>query len=291
MTERIKNISILLLFGVLAVLVLLAGSLSNLKLQSGSSFPGRGSPQDVFSPQFAVPDGQVYSYSILHGILAVVFVIFTGYLMYLAARFFSSVDLQSFLRIALVSFALITILILLPRIPINEVAAIPDGVPEIQTSPSYELPVIPLDTLPQSLIWIVIAGCVLGIIISAVKIIRGRLASKRVEENLLQEAEEAVKAIEAGGELRNVILRCYFQMTETIKDASGIERDYTMTAREFESWLVSNGFPHNPVRQLTSLFEKVRYGEARLGEDDEESADECLNVIINFCRTKREPER
>jgi hypothetical protein len=112
-------------------------------------------------------------------------------------------------------------------------------------------------------------------------------SSKTIEDELLQEAEEAVNALKAGADLRNVILRCYFQMTHLLQEEQGIERDHTMTVQEFERWLENLGFPSIPLIQLTSLFEKVRYGKQEMSDHDERIAIDSLNEIIQFYRSKR----
>ena len=103
----------------------------------------------------------------------------------------------------------------------------------------------------------------------------------------MKEAEQAVNALEAGADLRNVILRCYFQMTRSLQEEQGIEREYPTTVQEFERRLENLGFPSIPLRQLTSLFEKVRYGKQQTNHNDEQIAMDSLNEIIQFCRSER----
>jgi hypothetical protein len=109
----------------------------------------------------------------------------------------------------------------------------------------------------------------------------------KVEDELLQDAEEAVKALQDGVDFRNVIIRCYLQMTQSIQKERGIERIYSMTVQEFEHWLVGIGFPIVPLQQLTSLFEKVRYGKQQIKELDEQIAINSLNEIIEFCQSRQ----
>ena len=285
MTQKTKFISLGFLFGALAALVFLSGSLSNLQLQPGSSLPIKSSSEEAIIPQSASPGVETKPYSIRWGSVALVFAVF---MLYLATRIVISVNRKNFLRLALVGILSLIIIVLISRIPLGEFSAVPGVVYEIYTPPSFEYAVAPLGEPPQIVIWLVIIGCVLGIGIPAFLILRGWLRSPRVETDLLQEAEDAVKALEAGGGLRNVILRCYFQMTDAIKKENGIERDYTMTVREFESWLETMGFPHGPVHQLTYLFEKARYGEEAMNTNDEEIAVESLTSIIEFCHMKRD---
>jgi len=121
----------------------------------------------------------------------------------------------------------------------------------------------------------------------AFKILRIRLHPANIKDRLLKEAETALDAITMGENPQNVVIRCYFQMIRTLEEERGIERSYSMTTREFEDWLESNGFPIAPVRQLTRLFEKVRYGAQLTVKDGEETAVESLKEIIQFCKSER----
>lgn len=137
------------------------------------------------------------------------------------------------------------------------------------------------------MIWLVIIGFVLGAGFVVIQLLKRKLFPVQVEDQLSREAESAVKAIEAGGDLRNVILRCYLQMTRALQVEQGIERSDNMTVQEFEQSLVSRGFPAMAVHQLTRLFEKVRYGKQPTMEEDEKTAVESLNEIIRFGRSER----
>jgi hypothetical protein len=121
----------------------------------------------------------------------------------------------------------------------------------------------------------------------AIKVFKRWIFPAKIEDQLLLEAEDAVNALEAGVDLRNVIVRCYLQMSRLLQEEQGIERSYDMTAREFEDWLEYKGFPTTPVHQLTCLFEKVRYGKGQMSDNNENKAIESLNEIIQFCRSER----
>ena len=110
---------------------------------------------------------------------------------------------------------------------------------------------------------------------------RGRLASAHVDDPILENAQQAVDALRAGMDLRNVVIRCYFQMALALQEKHGIQLEATMTAREFERLLEYEGFPVAPVHQLTSLFEKVRYSsQDTITQADEAMALASLNAII-----------
>ncbi len=103
-------------------------------------------------------------------------------------------------------------------------------------------------------------------------------------EQLAQEADSALKVIRSGGDLRNTVLRCYAEMSRVLREQRGIERKEAMTPREFEQYLAETGIPAPYVRQLTRLFEDVRYGSKSLGEQEERQAVLCLTAIVDTCR-------
>jgi len=106
-------------------------------------------------------------------------------------------------------------------------------------------------------------------------------------QRIEQEAQSAIDAIEAGGDLSEVIMRCYFQMIEALKQYRNIQRDRDMTPHEFERHLVVRGMPREPVSQLTRLFEQVRYGGIRPGRTDERAAIASLTAIVSACQRGR----
>jgi len=106
---------------------------------------------------------------------------------------------------------------------------------------------------------------------------------RRVE----REAQNALDAIGAGGDLRETILRCYYQMIESLKEYRGIYRDRDMTPHEFELLLSGRGMPREPVHQLTQLFEQVRYGAQSPGRKEEQIAVSSLSAIVTACQKTR----
>lgn len=99
-----------------------------------------------------------------------------------------------------------------------------------------------------------------------------------------EQARQAIKAIEAGGEIRNAVLRCYFEMSRVLDEEKGLARQTTMTPREFERSLSDAGLPGPAVQRLTRLFEAVRYGTEAVGDDEEEQARAALTAIVHACR-------
>lgn len=102
-------------------------------------------------------------------------------------------------------------------------------------------------------------------------------------DQLKAEVESAINEIESGVDLRNVIVRCYMDMCQILADRRGIQREQTMTPREFELELQKLGFPPSAVQRLTRLFELVRYGNDQLDLAAEQEAIYCLTTIADSC--------
>ena len=101
---------------------------------------------------------------------------------------------------------------------------------------------------------------------------------------LAEEAESALQKLRAGGDLRDVVLRCYREMTRILQEERGLRRPKAMTPREFEQRLREVGLDVEPVDRLTQLFERVRYGDRRPDAREEREAQECLEEIAAACR-------
>jgi len=282
MTQRKKHIGLLLLTGALISLVLLASSLSNLQIQSSASLSFTGNTDEDILKVEELWQVQTHFFSILKGILALIFLIL---FIFLVARLIVFINIKTVLLSALVMGILLAIVYLIPATTPGQSAVFPNESLDRVTPPSYTYPVTPLGQPPQILVWLVVIGIVLGLSLPAIKLVKDKLGRPSLEDELLQEAENAVRALQAGMDFRNVIMRCYMQMTRSLQEEQGIERNYSMTVREFEDWLEYLGFPTIPVHQLTTLFEKVRYGEQNSSDDEEKTAIESLNEIINFCRS------
>lgn len=101
---------------------------------------------------------------------------------------------------------------------------------------------------------------------------------------IAEEAESAMTAIAAGNDLRDTVIRCYVEMSRVVRESRGILRQQTITTREFEEQLERAGLPGDSVRDLTRLFEAVRYGAKDLGPGEEKCAMACLATIAGACR-------
>ena len=284
MTNKSKHLGLLFLAGALVSLAVLAASLSNLQLQSGTPFPGGIDSDNDTQSVSLLPSIQTYSIPLLRGIFALIFLIL---LTNVAVRLIVLVNIKRIFQLTFALVILLIIMYMMPRITPSQPAHFPNEPSEITTPPSFDYPVTPLGQPPQILIQLVTMGIVLGIGMLVSMVVKRRLSSKKNEADLLQGVEEAVNALMVGEDLRNVILRCYMQMTRSLQEEQGIERASAMTVQEFECWLENLGFPSVPLHQLTSLFEKVRYGKQEMSDEDERIAIDSLNEIIQFYRSER----
>lgn len=103
-------------------------------------------------------------------------------------------------------------------------------------------------------------------------------------QQLAQQADEARQAIEAGGDLRDTVIRCYVEMNRVVREARGLQRERATTPHEFEERLAHAGLPEGQVHDLTQLFEEVRYGAKELGPWEGRRAIACLAAIADACR-------
>ena len=282
MNQNTKNISLLFFGGSLLALVLLAASLANLQLQPGSPIPGGGHPGNFNQTGNMLPLLKTSISPILQGIAAIVFIMIV---ILFTARLIAFVNFMYILRLVLVIAVLVAVVYFLPQISSGQRAYIPNAPSEVSTQPDFNYSVTPLEQPPQILIRLVLAAIVFGISLTFLKNIAHWRRKTQPDDALIQEAQNAVDAIQSGVDLKNVILHCYAQMTRALYREQGIERQDNMTAREFERQLEIKGFPPTPVHQLTALFEKVRYGAQKTSAQDEKTAMDCLNEIIQYCRS------
>ncbi len=107
--------------------------------------------------------------------------------------------------------------------------------------------------------------------------------ARQVEEHPQKELQRIARAslddLAEGAEWEDVIIRSYVEMGKVVNERRGIARDVEMTPHEFAQRLVSAGLPANPVRELTRLFERVRYSPHTADEREVARAVACLEEI------------
>jgi len=264
-------------FALLAVLLIAAG-LPYLKLEPGLPIPGAASQPDTpTQAQSAAPAVESVGLPLLKGSLALAICLLLPYILYLLL---CRADWKKIARLALILVACVAVFLLIPSfLPAAPTTLPPEQGKAGQTGLTYSI--APIGSPPPSLIWLVGAGLLVLLAAGGVYFYRRSLRLPAIDP-LLDEAEQAVRALQAGQDLKSVILRCYLQMSLALQAQAGLERGPDMTPREFESLLAARGVPAAPVRQLTRLFEAVRYGHVPLGAPEEEAAVDSLTAITRF---------
>ena len=140
------------------------------------------------------------------------------------------------------------------------------------------------DILPPSWLIILISLGLSALIIGAFFYFFARVKNTRKPmDRLGDEARKSIQEIQSGGDLKDIVIRCYFEMIAVVKEQHGLTRGRGTTARELETKLGSMGLPATHVRRLTRLFEKVRYGAKHISKEEEEEAVSCLRAIAEAC--------
>jgi hypothetical protein len=147
---------------------------------------------------------------------------------------------------------------------------------------SSEAPSAPSEKL-VTIISIIAAAVVLLILLGIAFWVWRRSSRQESLVRIAEQAQSALDSLEAGGDLRNTIIRCYLAMNKAVAESRGLRRSYSMTPQEFTSFLIGNGIPSDPVRQLTLLFEQVRYGSDDVTPLMERIAIDCLESIVTAC--------
>lgn len=283
MNERKKRLALVLLAATLLSLMLLSGPLTGLELQSGGAFPGSNSTGEALQPQVTQPAEAASTFPIaLQGVIALAAVVIA---IILAARLIARVDLGRVLLWVAVLVILIVLAISLPHVTPGPPATIAEE--SLAATPNaQQIHVAPLESPPPEWDWLVTAG-VLVALGAVTWLLLKRRRPRSTASQLLEKAQEAVQAIQAGEAVSGVIFRCYTDMARVVHQQRELKRERQMTVREFEERITATGIPAEPVRQIGRLFEQARYGDIGLSKQDEAQAVQSLDEIVSYLRAQR----
>lgn len=282
-----------ILLAVLALLALLvlAASLNTLQFREGKPLPmGRVAPDLL---QGSDSNGLGWMLAVLRGMLILMWVLVPFYVIYLII---SKEARKRLLRDILLMLPILIMLYLLSN-GMNERKEEEDSgnmfgnqaFPEQEfqprepvTLPEFQPPAPWVTTLTS----LVLAVATVALVSFAVFIIWRRRHKKEDAplRKIEMEAQEAIDSLDAGGDLREVIQRCYLQMVVAMREYRMIQRNQDVTPHEFEQVLARQGLPFEPVHELTDLFERVRYGGYQPGRPEEMVAKSSLSAIISACK-------
>lgn len=139
-------------------------------------------------------------------------------------------------------------------------------------------------TTASLIIALALTGLLVGIVYMVWRNRVRKMAELKPLDDIAKEAQDAIDAIQSGGDLRDVIMRCYAEMSRVVSESRNLYRGQDMTPHEFEVFLQGRGLPREAIHQITTLFEAVRYGALVPGRQEENQAISSLNAIVNACR-------
>jgi uncharacterized membrane protein len=286
MTRR-KRIWALLFLGIAVVaMVLLSAGLSELELFSGRPFSlGRELP--AWGEGGTVGGGDILMI-LLRVFLILAFVLFPFSIIYLIVSPEARKRVLARLALLLLLFIFYYLWMhLRPNLWSEGAQSLDKGLeifPPASTAP--------VEFMPNPPPWLTLAASLgLALLIVAMLVgvlwllLRHRRRSEGTVKRLAQEAQDALDALLTGADLKNTVMRCYFEMARTLDEQRGIKRHTDMTPREFERRLEAAGLPGEPIRKLTWLFEEVRYGTRVPSGGEERQAISCLAAIVEACRS------
>jgi hypothetical protein len=285
MTERKRAVAMIFIGVAILAAIILAASLPGLDFKSGQPFSlAKATPLPQLTGEASTPTGDVTL--VFRGITAVLILLLVGYV---AVHLFSPEGRKKLLiDLALIGFLYLFATLMNSYKPTNSTFQTYQIPQPTQPPPPAPGPLIVFSANPPA--WVVIlASLLIAVLVFLVTwwvLSRKGAAVPTIEplDQLAQSAEEALDALRAGENLRNSVLRCYYEMSRTLAEQRGIQRGEAMTPLEFEAMLLEQGLPTHPVDQLTHLFEAVRYGDKQPGEKEENLAIDSLTAIVQACR-------
>ncbi|HXQ34782.1 MAG TPA: DUF4129 domain-containing protein [Anaerolineales bacterium] len=96
-------------------------------------------------------------------------------------------------------------------------------------------------------------------------------------------ARSSLHDLSSARDSTDVIINCYFRMSDVVESKRNLSRSKSMTPAEFASRLEQAGLPSDAVHRLTRLFERVRYGGHRSATPEVNEAVACLTAILQYC--------
>lgn len=284
MKNKTRNEKFAYLTAAILGLLILAVGLPGLQLLPGQPIPG--ADEEALSSRQATAtatEGEfLFSRTLQVALIVLVVLVCVSMLVYLIRRANLRKDL--FLLFALIIGILAVVWLTVEGNPQTQVHAADPQTMQYQQGP--DLNIAPIGEPPQGFLWLVIGFLLLSVFLLMVWLLRKGVLSHQQENGLGREAGRALRAIEEGQDLHDVILRCYQQMIAFVKNERGIEREESLTPREFEEVLTGRGIPVAPIRQLTRLFELVRYGDKTVGAAEKNNAIQCMIAIREACLGK-----
>lgn len=286
MKKKQKLSGLILIAIALGAVVLLATTLTNITFQPGQTFqlPTPTSQTTASNPTINAN----FLYLIFRGILALVIALLPLTILYLL---FTKDGRERLLNTLITLLIVFLILTYLSRnvFPNLEGVKVDMGSSAVATQLASSADQVEFNTAPPR--WLDIAATLgLGLLLGGggYFLVRRYILRPNAEpltvDPIAEQAQAALSALESGQSLKDTIQKCYREMSQILQVEQGIARGPSMTPTEFEQLLAQRGLPKNAVRDLTRLFEEVRYGAHQPGSREEQLAIASLNAIVSACR-------
>jgi hypothetical protein len=286
MDKKSKQAALVLIIFIIAVVILISMSLPQLAFQPGMPLPelNKGNLILPSSPErlgISLPISKLVIVIFLV-LLAIALLLIT----YKAIKIIGFKKITTFILSMLAACLVFTAILVLIMFlfPPSDTGSTADVLPSPEPRAR-----MPIGSVPGILIWI-LGICIAGLaVFLGVRILTSKRSASQGNtiELIEMEAQNARDAILKGANLKDVIVRCYRQMTLVWKQETGMDREECVTVEEFEILLIAAGAPSESVGILTRLFEAVRYGNWQPGPDDEEKALDCFENIIQVFKDKK----
>jgi hypothetical protein len=271
-----RQLTVLILFTVIAAVTLMAASLSNLELRPGRIVPGGM----ILDPGGSTVSPWTWFLEKYQAVLKLV-------LLFSPIAVIGCILTPKGRRMLLVFAVIIVFIFLFRHITFRNLAL---ELPQMEIQGQLEFKPPPdnsgTESLPVPPAWLVftvsflVSTFILCISVFLWKRFRPRPSPLK---QMAIEVKKTIEDLRDGADLREGVIRCYYEMSRVINEQRGIKRRQAMTVREFEDQLEKAGLPGVHIELLTRLFEKVRYGAKDLDESEEQEALSCLNNILKAC--------
>ncbi len=293
--QRNRNVRIILIAIALIAMVLLSAGLSHMTLDEGIPFVDLWAflVNEFRSGLFMRPAivGTMEAEALVRIIQVLYFIAFVSFPIVVILVIVSPEMRKRFIRM-LIQFALIALALSLFTQNREQMESEEGFTPPARLIPpsAGDISSIAEDfesQVSETVVWtasLVLALLIAGIAIFIITRFRQNPVPKRSLESLANRAESAAESLRRGGDFRDTILKCYADMNRIAREHRGLEREDSLTAREFVDYLVRAGLPEEPVHELTALFEEVRYGHKTYSDREAQLAVTSLQAIAVACR-------
>ena len=293
--NTLKQRPLLLLAGAVAAIILLAGGLSQVRLQPAEAFPfallfgGEATATaPPVSPIVQTPNSLV-DFILMFALFLLTLILILWILVFIFKPQARKRMLQRIIMYFIYLLIFASLLNVLDDLKFNE----PESVEQDGGALGDQAALLEEAPTPPSFVadppaWLVttITIVILALVLTVIWVFLRRQGffSGRNDQTaidlIIEEAQQTIEQINQGQDFKNAVIGCYQGMTQVLSEDRGIHRQKSMTPRDFEFHLGQTGLQNEHIQRLTRLFEKVRYGGDRPSQTEEDEAVDCLTAIV-----------